>query len=68
MILTFRGYVAVKISPLNQVFYFLPELDAIFHSMPVVPMELTIPGIISFGRVLLFCDQDILETFKSSSK
>ena len=51
MILTFRGYVAVKISPSNQVLYFLPKLYAIVRSMPVVPMKLTVPGVISFGRV-----------------
>ena len=40
-----------KISLSNQVFYFLPELYAIVRSMPVVPMELVVPGVISFGRV-----------------
>ena len=49
MILTFRGYVAAKIPKSNQVFYFLPEIYAIVRSMPVVPMELTISGVISFG-------------------
>ena len=33
----------------NQILYFLPELYAVVHSMPVVPMELTILRIISFG-------------------
>ena len=42
LIMTFRGYVAAKIPPSNQVFYFLPELYAIFRSMPVVPIELSI--------------------------
>ena len=51
LILSFRGYVTVKISPSNQVFYFLPELYAIVRSMLVVPMELTVPGVISFSRV-----------------
>ena len=51
LILTFRGYVAAKIPPLNKVFYFLPELYAIIRSMFVVPVELTVPGVISFGRV-----------------
>ena len=51
LILTFGGYVAAEISPSNQVFYFLPELYIIVRSMPVVPMELTVPGVISFGRV-----------------
>ena len=46
-----RRLCSVEISPSNQVFYFLPELYAIFRSMPVVHMELTIPGVISFGRV-----------------
>ena len=41
----------MKISSSNQVFYFLPELYAIVHSMLVVLMELTVPGVISFGRV-----------------
>ena len=36
----------------NQILYFLPELYAIVRSMPVVPMELTILGVISLGRVL----------------
>ena len=49
MILTFRGYVAAKIPPSNQVFYFLPELYAIVRSMLVVSMELTVSGVISFG-------------------
>ena len=49
--MTFRGYVAAKIPPSNQVFYFLPEMNAIFRSMPVVPMELTVSGVISFGWV-----------------
>ena len=40
-----------EIFPSNQVFYFLPELYAIVRSMPVVPMELTVPGVISFGRL-----------------
>ena len=40
-----------KISTSNQVFYFLPELYAIVRSMPVVPMELIIPGVISFGSL-----------------
>ena len=35
----------------NQILYFLPKLYAIVRSMPVVPMELTIPRVISFGRV-----------------
>ena len=51
LILTFGGYVAAEISPLNQVFYFLPKLYVIILSIPVVPMELTVPGVISFGRV-----------------
>ena len=51
LILTFRVYVAVKIPPSNQVFYFLPGWDEIVRSMPVVPMELTVPGVISFGWV-----------------
>ena len=42
---------AAKVPPSNQVSYFLPELYAIVYSMPVVPMELTVPGIISFGWV-----------------
>ena len=46
-----EGYVAAEISSSNQVLYFLPELYAIIHSMPVVPMELTVPSVISFGRV-----------------
>ena len=41
----------MKIPPSNQVFYFLPKLHEIVRSMPVVPMELTVPGIISFGWV-----------------
>ena len=40
-----------EISPSNQVFYFLPELYAIIRSMPVVPVELIVLGVISFGRV-----------------
>ena len=36
-------------TPSNQVFYFLPKLYAIVRSMPVVPMELTVPGVITFG-------------------
>ena len=51
LILTFRGYVAAKIPLSNQVFYFLPELYAIVRLMPVVPMELTVSGVISFGWV-----------------
>ena len=41
----------MKIPPLNQVFYFIPELYAIVCSMLVVPMELTVLGVISFGWV-----------------
>ena len=41
----------MKIPPSNQVFYFLPELYAFVCSMPVVLMELTVPGVISFGWV-----------------
>ena len=41
----------MEISSSNQVFYFLPELYAIVRSMFVVPMELTVPSVISFGRV-----------------
>ena len=51
LILTFKGYVATEIPPSDQVFYFLPELYVIVRSMSVVPMELTVPGVISFGRV-----------------
>ena len=39
----------VKIPASNQIFYLLPELYAIVRSVPVVPMELTIPRVISFG-------------------
>ena len=51
MALTFRGYEAVKIPASNQIFYLLPDLYAIVRSVPVVPMELTIPRVISFGRI-----------------
>ena len=51
MILTFRGYEATEIPASNQILYFLPELYAIVRSMPVVPMELSIPRVISFGGV-----------------
>ena len=51
LILAFRCYEAAEISTPNQILYFLPELYAIIRSMPVVPMELTIPGVISLGRV-----------------
>ena len=51
LILAFRCYEAAEISAPNQIFYFLPELYAIARSMPVVPMELTILGVISFGRI-----------------
>ena len=47
----FRGYEAAEISASNQIFYLLPKLYAIVRSMPMVPMELTIPRVISFGRV-----------------
>ena len=40
-----------EISPSNQVFYFLPELYAVVRLMPVIPVELTVSGVISFGRV-----------------
>ena len=49
--LSFRGYEAAKIPVSNQIFYLLPELYAIVRSVPVVPMELTIPRVISFGRI-----------------
>ena len=51
MILTFRGYEAAEIPAHNQILYFLPELYAVVRSMPVVLMELTIPRVISFGRI-----------------
>ena len=51
LILTFKSYVTAKIPPSNQGFYFFPELYAIIRSMPVVPMELTVSGVISFGWV-----------------
>ena len=51
LILAFRCYEAAEISTPNQKFYFLLELYAIVRSMPVVPMELIILGVISFGRV-----------------
>ena len=41
----------MEIPASNQIFYFLPELYAIIRSVPVVPMELTIPRVISFGGV-----------------
>ena len=41
----------MEISLSNQVFYFLPELHAVVRLMPVVPMELIVFGVISFGRV-----------------
>ena len=47
LILTFRGYEAAEISASNQIFYLLPELYAIVRSVPVVPVELTIPRVIS---------------------
>ena len=49
--MAFRCYEVAEISASNQIFYFFPELYAIIRSMPVVPMELTILGVISFGRV-----------------
>ena len=41
----------MEISPSNQVFYFLPKMYSIVRSMPVVPVELTVFGVISLGRV-----------------
>ena len=41
----------VKIPVSNQIFYLLPEFYAIVRSVPMVPMELTIPRVISFGRI-----------------
>ena len=49
--LTFRVYEAAKIPASNQIFYLLPELYAIVRSVLVVPMELTIPRVISFCRI-----------------
>ena len=49
--LTFRGYEAAEIPASNQILYFLPKLYAIVRSVPEVPMELTIPRVISFSRV-----------------
>ena len=37
--------------PVESGIIFFPELYAIVRSMPVVPMELTVLGVISFGRV-----------------
>ena len=51
LILTLKGNVAAEISSPNQVFYFFYELYAIVRSMPVVPVELIVFGVISFGRV-----------------
>ena len=52
LILTCRGYVAAKVPPSNQVFYFFPELYAIVSSMPVVPMELIVSLLV--GSVLIW--------------
>ena len=49
--LIFRGYEAAEMPALNQIFYLLPELYAIVRSAPLVPMELIIPRVISFGRI-----------------
>ena len=49
--LTFSGYEATEIPASNRIFYFLPKLYAIVRSVPMVPMELTIPRVISFGGV-----------------
>ena len=38
-----------KVSPSDQVLYFLSELYAILRSMPVVPVELTISGVVPFS-------------------
>ena len=38
-------------TPVESSIYFLPELYAIVCSMPVVPMELTVSCVISFGWV-----------------
>ena len=40
-----------KMPTSNQVFNFLPQLDVVVCSMFVAPMELTVSGIVSFGRV-----------------
>ena len=49
--LTLRGYEAEEIPVLNQILYFLHKLYEIIRSVPVVPMELTISRVISFGGV-----------------
>ena len=54
LILTFRGYVATKIPPSNQVLYFLLELYAIVLSRPVVPVELTVMLSLLVGSDLIW--------------
>ena len=47
----FRCYGASEIPTPYQVFYFSPELYAIICAVPIIPMELAIPGIVSGGGV-----------------
>ena len=46
--LTFRCYEASEIPTSNKIFYFFPELYAIIRAMLIIPMELTVPGVIFF--------------------
>ena len=51
--LTFRGYETSEVPAPYQVFFFPLELYAVVRTVPVVPMELAILGVVPCGGVRL---------------
>ena len=49
--LIFRGYEASEVPVPYLVFYFPLELYAVVRAVPVVFMELAVPGVVSYGGV-----------------
>ena len=48
LFLPFRGHVTTKMSASDKVFNLFPQLDAVISSVSMVPVEITVFGIVSF--------------------
>ena len=49
--LIFRGYEESEVPAPYKVLYFPLDLYAVIRAVPVVPMELSVPGVVSCGGV-----------------
>ena len=48
LVLTFLSHVTAKMPTSDQVFNFFPQLDAVICLVSMIPMELTVFGVVSF--------------------